>query len=141
MKYVLDASVAARWYLLGESHVNADAVLQRVISEPELFAVPELFFFEVLAVLGRAHPFPAETFKDAFLPIVEGGVFRHPMTAALAEQSFTFLTAGLTGHDACYAGLAVELGAQWITFDRRAHELITDRRVSVDLGAGLPPGW
>jgi predicted nucleic acid-binding protein len=139
--FVLDASVAVRWYLAGEAHASADAILQRVIAEPEIFAVPELFFFEVLAVLGRVQPSPAEAYRDAFLPVVEAGIFRHPMTAGLAEQASAFLAAGLTGHDACYAGLAVELGARWITFDRRAHELIQDREVSVYLGTGLPPGW
>jgi predicted nucleic acid-binding protein len=141
VKYVIDASVAARWYLLDESHASADAVLQRVIEQPELFAVPEVFFFEVLAVLGRVHPRAAETYQEAFLPVVEAGVFRHPMTAGLAERSSRFLAAGLTGYDACYAGLAAELGAQWITFDRRAHGLIRKQNVSVYLGAGLPKGW
>jgi predicted nucleic acid-binding protein len=141
VKFVIDASVAAKWYIAGEAHANADAVLQRVIAEPELFAVPELFFFEMMAVLGRVHPSPAETYQDAFLPVVEAAVFRHPMTAALAEKSCRFLAAGLTGYDACYAGLAVELGAHWITFDRHAHELIEKQKVSVYLGAGLPPDW
>jgi predicted nucleic acid-binding protein len=63
------------------------------------------------------------------------------MTAALADQCSSFLAAGLTGYDACYAGLAAELGAQWITFDRHAHELIRKQNVSVYLGAGLPAGW
>jgi hypothetical protein len=94
-----------------------------------------------MAVLGRVHPSPAETYQDAFLPVVEAAVFRHPMTAALAEKSCRFLAAGLTGYDACYAGLAVELGAHWITFDRHAHELIEKQKVSVYLGAGLPPDW
>ena len=141
MRFVIDASVAARWYILGESNANADAVLHRVIEQPELFAVPELFFFEVMAVLGRVHPRPAQTYQEAFLPVVEAGVFRHPMTAGLAEQSFKFLSAGLTGYDACYAGLAAELGALWITFDRRAHQLIAKQGVSVYLGDGLPPHW
>jgi predicted nucleic acid-binding protein len=141
VKYVLDASVAARWYLLEESNANADEVLKRVLSEPELFAVPELFFFEVLAVLGRAHPRPLETYKEAFLPVVEGGVFRHPMTADLAEHSWRFLARGLTGYDACYAGLAAELGARWITFDRRVHELIASENVSVCLEKDMPSDW
>jgi predicted nucleic acid-binding protein len=141
LKFVIDASVALRWYVSGESHINADAVLRRVIAEPELFAVPELFFFEVLSVLGRVHPHPAQTYQDAFLPVVEAGVFRHPMTSALAGQSCTFLASGLTGSDACYAGLALELGARWITFDRRAHELIQERDMSDYLGAGLPADW
>ncbi len=36
----------------------------------------------------------------------------------------------VTGHDACYAGLAAELVAQWTTFDPRAHKLIVRRRTS-----------
>lgn len=63
------------------------------------------------------------------------------MTSALAEQSCKFLAVGLTGFDACYAGLAVELDAHWMTFDRRAHELIDKQDVSVYLGAGLPTDW
>lgn len=140
MRFVIDASVAARWYILEESHPNAEAILERVIRS-RLFAVPELFFFEVLAVLGRTHPHPVATYIDAFLPVVEGGVFRHPMTASLAAHSGRFLAKGLTGYDACYAGLAAEIGAKWITFDRRAHELIASENVSVDLGKGLPDDW
>ncbi len=141
MKFVIDASVAVRWYVLEESDARADAVLERVLSEPTLFAVPELFVFEVLAVLGRVHPRPLDTYRDAVLPVMEGGVFRHPMTSTLAEQSARFLPHGLTGYDACYAGLAAELGAQWITFDRRAHERIDRENLSTYLGDGLPPGW
>ena len=141
MKFVIDASVAAKWYLVDQTDPNAEEVLRRVIQEPELFAVPELFFFEVLAVLRRRHPHPFRTYQDAFLPVVEAGVFRHPMTAALATHASPFLARGLSAYDACYAGLAAELGALWITFDRRAHELIASEKVSVDLGEGLPAEW
>lgn len=141
MRYVIDASVAVRWYLAGESHPAADEVLRRVIEAPGDFAVPELFFFEVLAVLGRVHPRPVQTYVHAFLPVVEGGVFRHPMTETLCTHAAGYMERGLTGYDACYAGLAAELGAVWITFDSRAHALVSADNVSVDLGGGLPAGW
>ena len=141
MKYVLDASVAARWFITEESHPHADAVLEKLLREPDLFAVPELFFFEVFAVLARTHPRPEETYRAAFLPLVEGGVFRHPMTESLAAASAPFLSQGLTGYDSCYAGLAEELGASWITFDSEAHRRIAERKVSVDLSESLPADW
>jgi len=141
MNWVLDASVAARWYLENETHPNAEAVLERLVESPGSFAVPELFFFEVFAVLTRLHPRPRETYRDSFLPVVEGGIFRHPMTVSLAERCALFAARGLTGYDACYAGLADELGARWLTFDRRAHERITGTGVSVDLWQALPAGW
>jgi predicted nucleic acid-binding protein len=141
MRYVLDASVAIRWYLADEAHPGADAILERLIGAPDLFAVPELFFFEVLAVLTRRHPRPLDIYQEVFLPVVEGGIFRHPMTASLAAHCSAFLARGLTGSDACYAGLADELGARWLTFDRRAHERIAGDGVSVDLWQGMPADW
>jgi len=141
MKFVIDASVAVRWYLPAEWNETSERVMDRVLKEPDAFAVPELFFFEVLAVLARTHPHPLETYTEAFLPVVEGGVFRHPMTAALAEHARQFQAKGLTGYDAAYAGLAAELGVVWITFDHHAHELIASEQVSADLGLGLPSGW
>ena len=141
MRYVLDASVAIRWYLADEAHPNADAILKRLIGAPGLFAVPELFFFEVLAVLARRHPHPLDIYQEAFLPVVEGGIFRHPMTASLSAHCSAFVARGLTGYDACYAGLADKLGARWLTFDRRAHERIAEDGVSVDLWQGMPADW
>ncbi len=141
MKYVVDASVAVRWYLTDEAHPNADAVLERLLAEPELFAVPELFFFEVFAVLCRTHPRHTEVYRETFLPATEGGLLRYPMTDALARQAGSFIPSGLTGYDAAYAGLARELGGLWLTFDRRAHEAIAAQSVSCDLNAHLPPDW
>jgi predicted nucleic acid-binding protein len=140
MKYVLDASVAVRWYLSDEEHPNADAVLERILESPELFAVPELFFFEVYAVLARRHPRPAETYHESFLPIVESGIYRHPMTAALSARGMPFLARGLSGYDACYAGLADELGARWITFDRQAPRARCRRRAVRRSRGGIADG-
>jgi len=56
MIWVLDASVALRWLIEDEAHVNADEVLRRIVAEPYQFAVPELFAFEVFSVLNRIHP-------------------------------------------------------------------------------------
>ena len=49
MIWVLDASVAVRWFIEEEVHPHADEVLDKLIDEPERFAVPELFAFEVFS--------------------------------------------------------------------------------------------
>ena len=49
MTWVLDASVAVRWFIEEEFHPNADKVLKKLVNQPELFAVPEIFAFEVFA--------------------------------------------------------------------------------------------
>ena len=56
MTWVLDASVAVKWFIEEEFHPNADKVLKKLVNQPELFAVPEIFAFEVYAVLQRVHP-------------------------------------------------------------------------------------
>jgi hypothetical protein len=47
MIWVIDASVAVRWFLEQESHPHSDLVLERILSQPERFAVPEVCCFEV----------------------------------------------------------------------------------------------
>ncbi|MBW2330071.1 MAG: type II toxin-antitoxin system VapC family toxin, partial [Deltaproteobacteria bacterium] len=106
MIWVVDASVAVRWFLKDEGHPNADAVLYTLIDRPESFAVPELFCFEVYAVLCRLHPSGHDVFIKGMIPILNSGVFRQPMTERLANQAARFVKKGLTGYDATYVALA-----------------------------------
>jgi hypothetical protein len=48
---------------------------------------------------------------------------------------------GLTGYDACYAGLAMQLEGIWLTFDAKAHRCVVGAGVSQLLKQGLPEGW
>ena len=141
MTWVLDASVAVRWFLIEEADGTADSVLEAVIGHPELFAVPELFSFEVFAVLCRLHPKGASIFRDGALPLLAGGILRTPMTESLALQAEPFLLQGLTGYDACYAALARDLGGFWLTYDRKAHHRIRRQGISHLLSEGLPQSW
>ena len=140
MIWIVDASVALRWLLKGEAHPHADAVLDRIVSEPGSFAVPELFAFEVYSVLCRLHPRPLDAFLQGVLPILQGGVHRHPMTETLARASQPFVEAGLTGYDATYAALANDLNGRWLTFDEKAHRRLKDTNISALLTETLPEG-
>jgi predicted nucleic acid-binding protein len=141
MRWVLDASVAIRWLLQSEADERAKEVLVRLIDDPLSFAVPELFAFEVFAVLCRVHPQAMPTFREGIVPLLHGGMYRQPMTERLAVAAGEYISAGLTGYDACYASLARDLGATWLTFDGRAHHLIASAGVSHCLADGMPPGW
>jgi predicted nucleic acid-binding protein len=82
-----------------------------------------------------------QTFREGIVPLLHGGMYRQPMTERLAVAAGEYISAGLTGYDACYASLARDLGATWLTFDGRAHHLITSAGVSHCLADGMPPGW
>ncbi|MBN1273885.1 MAG: type II toxin-antitoxin system VapC family toxin [Candidatus Aminicenantes bacterium] len=141
MIWVVDASVAVRWFIEQESHSHADIILDRLLSNPEKFAVPELFCFEVYAVLNRLHPLGNEVFINGMIPVLQCGLLRYPMTEKLADGASAFIKRGLTGYDACYAALAKELNGKWLTFDHRAHRLIQGVKVSHCLTQSLPADW
>jgi predicted nucleic acid-binding protein len=131
--YIIDSSVALKWFLKNEAHANADAVMRELIDRPEIFAVPELFLFETYAVLCRHHPHSVEVFLSGVYPLMNSGILRQPMTDSLAKLSYDFVIRGLTGYDACYAALALELGGKWLTFDEKAHEKIKRSNISINL--------
>jgi len=141
MMWIVDASVAVRWFIEEEAHVHADEVLKRLVNEPRRFAVPELFSFEVFAVLHRLHPDAIQVFSKAIIPLLQGGIFRHPMTEKLALKASHFVRLGLTGYDACYAALAKDLKGLWLTFDEKAHRILEREKVSCLLADSLPRNW
>jgi predicted nucleic acid-binding protein len=141
MIWVIDASVAVRWFIEEEAHPHADEVLEKIVDEPERFAVPELFSFEVFTVLQRIHPKGLEAFRKGMIPVLQGGILRQPMTVGLANKANRFVKLGLKGYDACYAALAKDLKGLWLTFDKRAHRLIKKEKVSCFLEDRMPPNW
>jgi predicted nucleic acid-binding protein len=141
MIWVVDSSVAVRWFIEEEADSFADEVLERMVNEPARFAVPELFSFEVFSVLHRLHPDAVKVFNQAIIPLLQGGIFRQPMTEELAVRASHFVRSGLTGYDACYAALAKDLRGLWLTFDAKAHRLIEREKVSCLLAEGLPRSW
>jgi predicted nucleic acid-binding protein len=76
--WVIDASVALRWFIQEDVHSNADHVLKKLIDRPESCAVLELFAFEVYAVLQRLHPFALEVFRQGLIPFSREVCFVSP---------------------------------------------------------------
>lgn len=103
--------------------------------------MPELFAFGLFSVLQRIHPSGLEAFRKGIIPLLQGGIFRHPMTENLALIAESFVNLGLTGYDACYAALARDLKGMWLTFDEQAHKLIQKEKMSFFLGKRMPPSW
>ena len=141
MIWIIDASVAVRWFIEEEAHPNADKVLEKLVHEPEIFAIPELFAFEVFAVLQRLLSGGLDVFRRGIIPFLQGGLLRQPMTEDLAVKANGFVKFGLTGYDAYYAALAEDLRGTWLTFDGKAHELIKKKGISCYLEDEMPVQW
>jgi len=74
MIWVVDASVALRWFMKNENHPNADAILERVICNRTILPYRKLFCFEVYAALCRLHPSGHEVFVNGMIPILHSGI-------------------------------------------------------------------
>jgi predicted nucleic acid-binding protein len=129
---VLDASVAIKWFAPDREagDVAAVRVLREVVAHPTRFAVPELFFYEMLAVLCRRMR-QATDARAAYARLARLGLRRVRLDDRLVQRATRLAyERRLGGYDACYAALAAEVRGVWLTFDRAAHARLTGMGIS-----------
>jgi predicted nucleic acid-binding protein len=128
---VIDASVAIKWFISKEENLDkALKLLEEIQASPSHFAVPELFFNEMLAVLCKLLDDSEEVKK--YISILESlGFYRvgngNELLMKAADISIKY---GLTGYDAIYAASAKLLDGLWITADSKAHKRIQKLKIS-----------
>lgn len=136
--FVIDASVAAKWFLPSKDEPLAREAVDLLarFSEGKIrFVVPDLFWPELGNVLWKAvrkGRCKHQTAKSA-IPLL----LRHNIptvgSAALIEAAFAIATAfDLTVYDSLYVAAAVASGVQLIT---------ADERLADALAARLPVKW
>lgn len=119
MSFVLDASIAASWFLPDEESEAAELLIGALANSPGL--VPSLFWFEArnLFVMaerrGRLQPGAAlaATLKLRSLPLESGGSGNDVSIVEIA------LRHGLSGYDASYVALARAGNMPLATADRK----------------------
>ena len=116
--FVLDASVAAKWFLADEFSSGADAILKR--AETEAAVAPTIFSLEIQNLLlsaeraGRIGPEAVEDALDQLrdLPVrlvTSGDRFMPGAELALAREF------DLTAYDAAYLACADDLNVELVT--------------------------
>ncbi len=130
MVEVIDASVATKWFVEEEGRETALEMLSRVISKPQEFCVPELFYFELAHVLNRVLGKLTPTQKHLYESVLGLGIHRFPMNPEMHRTICEFQALGLSGYDAAYVAVAKNVSGIWLTFDAKAHKLIQHHRLS-----------
>lgn len=131
MIQIIDASVAIKWFVDNEPKRDAAiAILHQIRDFPGEFAVPELFFNEMLSVLCRilADPKEISEYLDALqdLGLTRLGNGRETMSEAVRfAKKFR-----LSGYDAIYLANAKLVRGIWITADEAAHRKIHRLKLS-----------
>ncbi len=127
---VIDASVAAKWFVDEPGSDSARSVLLDLRDGPTWFAVPELFFVEMLSVLSRMAE-NEDQLRQSLAILEDLGFARlalgHETLAKAAELAYSW---GLSAYDSVYAATAELLGGVWLTADARAHEKVASLGIS-----------
>ncbi len=121
MVRVVDASVGIKWFVREPGSDVALSLLREILDRPGAFAVPELFYYELIHVHFRLFPNPSAAHSSILGRILTLGLTRFSMTPQLAEETAHFQKLGLSGYDGAYAALAKSLKGRWITADRKAY--------------------
>ncbi len=128
---VIDASIAVEWFVeTSPAFGGAVAVLERLRDEPGRFAVPQLFFQEVHAVLCRKLPSAADV-GSAMRHLWRLGIRCVPWEPDVAELAAELaFRHRISGYDATYLATAQLAAGVWLTFDRKAHERVASLGLS-----------
>ncbi|MGH9356386.1 MAG: type II toxin-antitoxin system VapC family toxin [Terriglobia bacterium] len=136
--FVIDASVAAKWFLPGRGETLADEALEllgRYAKAEIRFVVPDLFWAEFGNILwkavrqGRWTKVAAETALEA----MKGSGLPTIPSYNLLDEAFAIATAfDRSVYDSLYVALAV---------DSKAHLVTADEKLATALAAHLPVKW
>jgi predicted nucleic acid-binding protein len=136
--FVVDASVAAKWFLPARQETHAEeafTVFRRYTTGEIRFVVPDLFWAELANVLWKA-----VRSKRCSVAVAESGLaylrernLPTVSSSVLLEAAFRIATAfDRTVYDSLYVALAVQSKAQLIT---------ADKRLANSLAAHFPVKW
>lgn len=128
---IVDASVAVKWFVPNEvGREVALVILDEIRDDPESFAVPELFFNEMTAVLCRlfSHTDEICDYIDILQNLGWQRLGNGHNCLRLAVK--LAMLHNLTGYDAIYAANASLTNGTWLTADAKAHKAIAELKIS-----------
>lgn len=135
---VVDASVAAKWFLPehGEALVDQAAALLDMYDRKQVqFVVPDLFYVEIASAIWKAVRVGrvSRAFGDQALVLLTQREFATVPSLKLLDGAFQIATDyGRTIYDSLYVALAMQTQSQLIT---------ADERLANSLAAHFPVKW
>ena len=120
--YILDASVAVKWFFpTEENHHKAVQALELISTNANQYIVPNFFFLEVSAVVLRKSLLDQKFVKRALRATIDLEIITVPIDNKLLLTAISLAAKhSLTLYDSIYLTLAREVNGRWLTADKKA---------------------
>jgi predicted nucleic acid-binding protein len=129
-QYVVDASVAIKWFADEEKSDIARSLLRNVELKTIRIFAPDILLYEVGNALGKGKHFGSQDVIDALDVLLDSSVEVRNLDRVLIAQSTSFMERySLTFYDASYAALAHTLGIPLISENPKDHGKIKEIEV------------
>ena len=127
---VVDASVAVKWFLEDETERSAALdILNDIKASPKNYAVPELFFIEMLHVLTKLSKDSGKV-KKCLEYLFNLGFLQVRLGAKLLAQAAEIATLyKLSGYDAIYVATASSIHGEWVSADIKALNKVSKLKI------------
>ena len=128
MNWVVDTSVAAKWYFNDEKdYAQAQTVLTGLILSPNSYFVPDLFYTELAAVLVKKSAGDQDFTQRALDLVFRLGMRTIPTGGDLLKEAVAIsCNTKMSVYDAIYLTVSDFINARWITADRQAYRKVID---------------
>lgn len=133
---IVDASVAVKWFVIEENgRQESLKILSRIEKKPTEFALPELFFNEMLAVFCKLINDPIDIMR--YMDILGNlGCRRIGNGRQLLNEAATLAKkTDLSGYDSIYLASAKLTSGTWLTADGKAHRKVKHLKLSSLIGS------
>lgn len=132
--FVLDASVAVKWYVPEEGRERALRLRQDYMDEKIDLIAPNLIFYEVGNAV-RFHPgATAREVGEAVRGLRGMQVAVQNMTDTVVDSATEIaFTENITFYDAVYLAIAENVGVKFVTADKKLYEQIKKRKNLISL--------
>ena len=131
--FVVDASVAAKWFLPPQKETQTDEALQ-LLKDYTVGAVnlvvPDLFWSEFANILWKAVRYgrmPVTSAEESIAALAQREIITAPAVKILREAFAIATTFNRTVDDAVYVALAVTYNIQFVTADERLANALAAR--------------
>lgn len=120
--YILDASVAVKWFFPSEEdHEKSLKVLDLIAEEASQFVLHDFFFIEFSAVVLRKSLFDSKFTKDALQTLEALAIITIPLDRKIQHEAIILAAKyKLMLYDALYLAITKMINGRWLTADQKA---------------------